>query len=605
MGLHVGIEHRTVYHFDKPVEINPHVLRLRPAPHCRTPIQSYSLDVGPPGHFLNWQQDPFGNFMARLVFPEPADHLAITVDLVADLTVINPFDFFVEETAETFPFPYEPILRADLEPYLRTATGGGPLLDDWLAEVRLQGDDQPIVDFLVELNRRLYERVDYSIRMEPGVQDPEHTLDRGIGSCRDSGWLLVEALRRLGLAARFVSGYLVQLAPDRLPGLDPAAMDGPDGPSNDFTDLHAWAEVYIPGAGWIGLDPTSGLLAGEGHIPLACTPLPASAAPVTGTTAPTGVRFEFGNAVHRIREDPRVTLPYSDAQWARIDRLGSEVDARLEAGDVRLTMGGEPTFVSIDDMDGDEWNTSADGEAKRALAEGLLGRLRDRFGPAGLIQHGQGKWYPGEPLPRWQMAVVWRLDGHPVWNRSDLLATVAEPGRHDLADAERLALAVAGRFGLGPESLVPAYEDPVDEAWREARLPAGEPPAADATGDEADERGDPAVRVSLIERLAGRPADPIAWVLPLHPDHGPDTGPDGDRQPDPRRWVTTRWNLRRGRLYLVPGDSPAGLRLPLESLRWSPHETTYERSTYEPRGVLAKPVSPLRLADLAEAVLRA
>ncbi len=599
MGIHVGIEHRTSYRFDRAVDIQPHVLRLRPAPHCRTPIDAYSLKVSPADHFLNWQQDPFGNFMARLVFPEPADHLEFTVDLIADLTVVNPFDFFVEESAETYPFVYEQALAADLEPYLRPATDTGPLLRAWLDDAAgpagdgighdrpPPGSGTPIVDFLVELNRRLFERVEYSIRMEPGVQSPERTLERAIGSCRDSGWLLVEALRRLGLAARFVSGYLVQLVPDRLPGLDRASLDGPGGPTADFTDLHAWAEVYVPGAGWIGLDPTSGLLAGEGHIPLACTPHPATAAPVTGATGPAEVTFEYHNTVHRVREVPRVTLPYSPAQWDRIDWLGARVDERLEGGDVRLTMGGEPTFVSIDDMDGEEWNIAADGPAKRRLAVELLGRLQKRFAPGGLIQHGQGKWYPGEPLPRWQRAVVWRNDGRPLWGEPALLASTEEPGNQTLADAERFAMAVAARFGLDPEAVVPAWEDPIDRAWQEARLPAGEPPAADVTGDEADRQAEPDARVELIERLAGEAARPLGFVLPIHP------APDGDG------WVSTRWHLRRGRLYLIPGDSPIGLRLPLDSLTWSDVPPTYERSAYEVRGALPEPTGVVGPANLA------
>ncbi len=603
MGIHVAIEHRTSYRFERAVEIHPHVLRLRPAPHCRTPIEAYSLKVSPPGHFLNWQQDPFGNFMARLVFPEPADHLEFTVDLIADLTVINPFDFFVEESADTYPFSYEPVLAADLEPYLRPATDTGPLLQSWLDAVAgpagngarqdhtPPGAGRPIVDFLVELNRSLYERVEYSVRMEPGVQDPEHTLERAIGSCRDSGWLLVEGLRRLGLAARFVSGYLVQLAPDRLPGVDRASLDGPGGPAVDFTDLHAWAEVYVPGAGWIGLDPTSGLLAGEGHIPLACTPHPVSAAPVTGTTAQTSVTFEFHNVVDRVREVPRVTLPYSPAQWDRIDRLGSRVDERLRSGDVRLTMGGEPTFVSIDDMDGEEWNTAADGPDKRRLAVELLGRLQRRFAPGGLIQHGQGKWYPGEALPRWQRAVVWRNDGVAVWRKPELLASIEEPGNRTVADAERFALAVAARFGLEPDAVIPAWEDPVDRAWQEARLPAGEPPAVDVTAEEADRQAEPDARVELIERLAGQAGRPVGFVLPLHP------------APDGAGWVSTRWHLRRDRLYLIPGDSPIGLRLPLDSLTWSEAPATYERSTYESRGDLPEPTGhpgPARLVARTE-----
>ena len=583
MGIHVGIEHRTTYTFDRAVRIHPHVLRLRPAPHCRTPILAYSLRVTPSEHFVNWQQDPFGNYLARLVFPEPATHLDVTVDLVADLTVINPFDFFVEDSAKAFPFDYEPQLAADLEPYVRVAGPAGPLLDKWLTGVRALNAQTPIADYLVELNRRLYKDVAYSIRMEPGVQAPEDTLARGIGSCRDTGWLLVDALRRLGLAARFVSGYLVQLTADQ------PSLDGPHGPTADFTDLHAWAEVYIPGAGWIGLDPTSGLFAGEGHIPLACTPHPVSAAPITGAIGTAEVRFEFANAVHRIREDPRVTLPYTPEQWANIDRLGVAVDARLTAGDVRLTMGGEPTFVSIDDMESDEWTTAADGAAKRALAEELAARLHDRFAVDGLIQHGQGKWYPGEALPRWQIGIVWRTDGEALWARRDLLALPATPGAATLADAERFAIAVAARFGLGRDLIVGAYEDPVDHAWREARLPSGTPPVSDVTVAEADELTDRDVRTRLVERLQGPLDDPTGFVLPLHP------------APDCHGWRTTTWNLRRGRLYLIGGDSPIGLRLPLDSLTWSPFPADYERSPFDQRGRLPAPGTlPVAVAELVE-----
>ncbi len=575
MGIHVGIEHRTTYRFDRLTTIHPHVLRLRPAPHSRTPIVSYSLRVEPEDHFVNWQQDPFGNYLARFVFPEPARELDVTVDLVADMTVINPFDFFVEESAEHYPFEYEPEVRRDLEPYLRPATDDDPVFDRWMTGVRHRDDGTGIADFLVDINQRLYGDIEYSIRMEPGVQSPTQTLERGIGSCRDTGWLLVEALRRLGLAARFVSGYLVQLTSDQ------AALDGPDGPSADFTDLHAWAEVYVPGAGWIGLDPTSGLFAGEGHIPLACTPHPSSAAPITGSTSPCETEFSFSNVVRRVREDPRVTLPYTPDQWASIDRLGRRVDARLAADDVRLTMGGEPTFVSIDDMDGAEWNVAADGTAKRALALDLAERLRERFGSGGLIQHGQGKWYPGEPLPRWQIDIVWRNDGEPLWRRPELLADPNTPGEATLDDVAAFANAVADRFGI--DGVVAAYEDPVDQAWAEARLPAGDPPAADIDADDATDdetEGDPAdARRALIEQLSGDAGRPTGFVVPLH------ESVDGDG------WGTTTWHLRRGRLYLIPGDSPIGLRLPIDSLSWAPHPPTFERSPFEERDELPAPGS--------------
>ena len=240
--------------------------------------------------------------------------------------------------------------------------------------------------------------------MEPGVQTPEVTLVNGSGSCRDTGWLLVQILRHLGMAARFVSGYLIQLKSDV------KSLDGPSGTEIDFTDLHAWCEVFLPGAGWIGLDPTSGLLAGEGHIPLACSPDPSSAAPVSGAIDECETEFEHHMSVTRVWEAPRVTLPYTDAQWSGIEALGHRVDDDLRKNDVRLTQGGEPTFVSVDDRDGAEWNTEAMGPTKRLLSADLMDKLRLKYGDGGLLHYGQGKWYPGEQLPRWSLNLYWRKD---------------------------------------------------------------------------------------------------------------------------------------------------------------------------------------------------
>ena len=399
MAIRVALQHRTTYQFDRLVNLGPHEIRLRPAPHCRTPILGYSLDVEPPGHFLNWQQDPYGNWVARLVFPDRTQKLEVMVDLTADMTVINPFDFFVEAYAEHFPFEYSAGLAKELIPFLET-TPLTPRLAAWLDRFRKSvKPEENTVDMLVRLNHQLQTEIRYLVRMEPGVQPPEDTLERACGSCRDTGWLLVQILRQLGLAARFASGYLMQLVADVKP------LNGPAGAERDFTDLHAWAEVYLPGAGWVGLDPTSGLLAGEGHIPLACTADPGNAAPVIGFTDVCEVDFDFAMKLTRVHEDPRVTKPYTEAQWGAIDALGEKVDADLAARDVRLTQGGEPTFVSIDDMDGAEWNTAALGPKKRALAEALLRRLRARFASAGFLHYAQGKWYPGEPLPRWSLGV--------------------------------------------------------------------------------------------------------------------------------------------------------------------------------------------------------
>ncbi|HEY2343592.1 MAG TPA: transglutaminase family protein, partial [Chthoniobacteraceae bacterium] len=370
MSIHVALRHVTHYAYDRPIMLGPQVVRLRPAPHTRTRIISYSLRIQPEKHFINWQQDPQSNYLARLVIPERTKDFRVEVDLVAEMAVFNPFDFFLEPAAERFPFEYDPVLRHELEPF-HLQTPLTPRLGQYIDSVRRElaapkGSEKPrTIDFLVALNERLSNDIAYSIRLEAGVQTPEETLEKGSGSCRDSAWLLCQILRRMGLAARFVSGYIIQLK------ADVEALDGPSGAEKDFTDLHAWCEVYLPGAGWIGLDATSGLLAGEGHIPLAATPDPQSAAPITGTLEEAKTEFHFEMSVARVFESPRVTKPYTPEQWAEISDMGQKIDEELKRGDVRLTMGGEPTFVSIDDPDGEEWNFTAVGPKKRLLADKL------------------------------------------------------------------------------------------------------------------------------------------------------------------------------------------------------------------------------------------
>ncbi|MBA4188232.1 MAG: IMP dehydrogenase [Planctomycetaceae bacterium] len=573
MGIRVALNHVTKYKYDRPVTLMPHVVRLRPAPHARTPILSYSLKVEPSEQFLNWQQDPYSNYLARLVFTKPANELTVTVDLIADLTTINPFDFFIEEYAEKYPFKYDETLARELTPYLETLPVG-PRLKEMIEAQRRSG--VPMNDYLVSLNQVVNKAVDYVIRMEPGVQEPEYTLDCGRGSCRDSAWLLVQLCRNLGLAARFVSGYLIQLVSDEKP-LD----GGPEGPKADFTDLHAWTEVYVPGAGWVGLDPTSGLLTAEGHIPLACTADPQSAAPVNGSFTwskrldveddKVEEGFEFSMSVTRIKEVPRVTKPYTPEQWEAIDSLGRQIDVDLREWDVRLTMGGEPTFVSIDDREAPEWNIAALGPKKRRQGELLLKRLRDRFGPQGLLHFGQGKWYPGEQLPRWAFGCYWRRDGEPIWSDPELVGDEATRYGYTAKDSERFIATLAENLGVSTKYIMPGFEDSFYYMWRERRLPSNVDPLKSNVDD-------PQERERIAKVFAQKLGSTVGHALPLRKAFGPGS-----------KWESSSWFLRQEHLFLIPGDSPMGFRLPLDSVLWEdPNARQFmeERDPFAPRGTL-------------------
>ncbi len=557
MTIRVAIRHKTIYNFDRPVSLSPHVFRLRPAVHSRTPIKAYALRIEPKNHFINWQQDPFGNILGRVVFPDKCQKLSVEVEVIADMTVINPFDFFVEDYAEKYPFKYDALTQKELQPYLEV-TEDGPLLKQWVKE--FDKTERSINDFLVDINRAIFLAISYNIRMEVGIQSSEETLKIRSGSCRDSAWLLVQALRHLGLAARFVSGYLVQLTSDV------KALDGPSGPEQDFTDLHAWTEVYVPGAGWIGLDPTSGLLTGEGHIPLACTPDPASAAPVTGGTDKCEVEFEFSNTVERLHEDPRVTKPYTEEQWYHIDALGKFVDKRLEEDDVRLTMGGEPTFVSVDDMEGDEWNTHADGANKRERAQHLTMRLRDEFAKGAMLHYGQGKWYPGEPLPRWQYGIFWRKDDEPMWRNPSLLADINKDYGHTVKQAQKFIFQVAQRLGVSSKYIVTAFEDRFYHLWQEGTLP-------DNLDSLKYDLKDSIERKTLTKLLETGLDQPVGFTLPIKwnwYDHV---------------WKSGPWEFRRGAMFLIPGNSPMGMRLPLASLPWVAPD---KRDNQEPQSLFGE-----------------
>jgi transglutaminase-like putative cysteine protease len=514
MGIQVALHHRTQYRYDKAISLGPQVIQLRPAPYCRTPILSYSLEITPAEHLLNWQLDPHSNYAARLLFPTKTTELVVDVNLVADLTPVNPFDFFLEPGFAEYPFAYAPALIRDLEPYL-VAEKPGPRLHSFLQKTAHQTTGT--VSLLLDLNRKVRDDVAYTTRLEHGVQSCEETLQMRSGSCRDSAWLLVQLLRHLGIAARFVSGYLIQLAPDELP------LEGPAGPRSDTADLHAWAEAYLPGAGWIGLDPTSGLLTGEGHIPLVSTPTASQAAPISGTMEPANVDFSFSITVGRLNEVPRLNKPFSEEEWARVEDLAHSIDADLIAQDVRLTMGGEPTFVGIDEPESPQWNIEALGPIKRTRGLDLIRRIRDRVAPGALLHFGQGKWYPGEPLPRWALSCYWRNDGVAVWTNPSLIAREEDASNYTTADALRFSEALTRRLQVSLENLLPAYN--FDEA------------------------------------------EPAGYILPIR-----------RRQPDGKlSWSSQLWFPRPDRLILMVGDSPIGFRIPTETIPWvAPDELTYE-----------------------------
>jgi transglutaminase-like putative cysteine protease len=531
--MQVALHHRTQYRYDKAVSLGPQVLQLRPALHCRTPILNYSLKVTPSAHLLNWQLDIHNNYLARLIFPGKAKELVVEVDLVADLSPFDPFDFFLEEGVEDYPFEYAPELVKDLEPY-RGVDLAGPLLQAFLNEI--SAEKRGTISFLMEMNRRVRDAIGYVARLDPGVQTCEETLKARSGSCRDSAWLLVQTLRHLGIAARFVSGYLIQVAPE-----------GANGAQSDSADLHAWAEVFLPGAGWIGMDPTSGLLAGVGHIPLVCTPDAARSAPIAGTVEATQVHFSYSTSIRRRHDVPRPSSPIAEDDWVQVEELAHRIDADLVAQDVRLTMGAEPTFVGIDEPESPQWNVDALGAMKHTRGLALIQCLREKTAPGSLLHYGQGKWYPGEPVPRWALSCFWREDGVPVWENIDLFAKEDQDYGFDAADAFRFMEALTRRLQVTSEDLLPVFN-----AEDEATEPAG-------------------------------------YILPIR-----------RRQPTGNLcWSSELWFPRPERLFLLPGDSPIGYRIPAESMPWvAPDELVYEYEAPPFADRVKLPAHPTRRMDL-------
>ncbi len=564
MPVTVVLNHTTSYAYKPSASLSPQTIRLRPAPHCRTPILSYGLKISPAEHFLNWMQDPQGNYLARVAFPERVEKFKVEVSLVAEMVAINPFDFFVEEYAETFPFTYEAHLLDELAPYLDAPVDTGL---KWKAHFdTIDQSPKHIVDFLVQINQSIQNVVTYTVRLEPGIQTPEETLQKASGSCRDSAWLLINFLRGLGLAARFASGYLIQLTADQ------KSIEGPTGPKEDFTDLHAWAEVYLPGAGWVGLDPTSGMLAGEGHIPLACSPNPISAAPITGSTDAPASDFSFEMSITRLKDPPRATKPYDESTWQEIVDAGYIIDKKLNALGLKLTMGGEPTFVSCDNPDAPEWNGDAVGKEKQQLSETLFRRLFKRFAPGGLLHYGQGKWYPGESLPRWSFTCYWRKDGKPIWENTKRFANPIQAGKYTIEDAKTFSATLSAKLGIKDDYLIPTYEDVGYYLWKESKLPAN----VDAVDNKLK---DPEERARLARIFERGLDEPKGWTLPIK------------YQPQQGKWISSKWPLRNGGLFLLPGDSPVGLRLPLDSLPYAPPDSIDPLHVDDPMGI--NPARPL------------
>ena len=552
MGIQIALKHSSKYRYQQPVTLGPQTIQLCPALHCRTPILNYRLKVEPAEHFLRWQYDPHLNRAAQVLFSQKTQELAVAVELVADLAPINPFDFLLDPGFENFPFAYTSTLTQDLEPWLGVEAPG-PNLKAFLGPLATARAET--VEFILLVNRRVRDEIAYLKRYEHGIQSCEETLTQRSGSCRDSAWLLVQLFRWLGIAARFVSGYLIQLAPDT------ASPDDTTPQHADHAELHAWAEIFLPGAGWIGLDPTSGQLTSEGHIPLCCTPEPAQAAPIRGTHEPVTVDFDYSFTIRRVHEPRSPSRPLTDGEWQRVRTVAHAIDKNLADHDVRLTMGGEPTFVGIDDPESPQWNLDAHGPLKRKRGMALVQALRKRMGNGALLHYGMGKWYPGEPLPRWILSCYWRADGVPMWEDDSLIAEESVDCGYGPAETARFMEALTQRLGVEGSNMLPAFEPPDPDA------PAPSVAAAKAALLRARSHEGLAAAALASAIAVGEVEEPAGYVLPIR-----------RRQSNGRlAWSSQLWFDRPERLELSKGDSPIGFRIPVEAVPWvAPDELKYE-----------------------------
>jgi uncharacterized protein (DUF2126 family) len=516
--------------FDRPVRLSTHWLRLRPAPGAPARLQAYSLRVRGAPHFINWVRDPFGNHLARLDLPEATTALEIEAEYRLELPDYNPFDFLLDPGVAEYPFDYPEALAEELRPYLQLGAPG-PRTQAWLRTAeRTPG---PTLARLSAWAGALSRAFDDAGPGEPSAVCAETVIARGEATAWERAWLATLALRARGLATRFVCGLRLHCPPAGQAGQHDAS-------------LIAWVQVYLPGGGWIGLDPQSGLFTDATHLPLAAATDPLRALPwigyreACGERARTRILLEPGEPT----SPPREARYVSEALWARASATCESVARAARDADLEMVIA--PSLSLRADEEGPEWHTQALGGRKQALAAALIDQLCARLGLAPVVQAGQGDWFAGEPAPRWRMTAWWRADGRPVWSRGSPL-TGSEREEPDTAeDAEGFSRALAEALGLPAQAVQPAWEDPMQDLWAERHALQYRPGSAELATPEG--------RAALLDQLCARRAAPAGYVLPLAA---------GDA---PGRWSTGPWSLRRDALYLLPGEAPLGFRLPLDAL---------------------------------------